>query len=173
MVFLFLVIQFWTYIQTLQMLKIVISDTSTLILFQKIEQLDLLEKLYGKVITTPEIADEYGEKLPDWIEIESVSDKKYQEFIETQVDIGEASAIALAKEYKDVLLLLDDLKARKLAKRLNLKMTGALGIIHRAKQDGLIEKVKPLIDRLLATNFRISEKIIKEILTLNNENASH
>ncbi|OQX96411.1 MAG: hypothetical protein B6I20_14455 [Bacteroidetes bacterium 4572_117] len=84
------------------MLKIVISDTSTLILFQKIEQLDLLEKLYGKVITTPEIADEYGEKLPDWIGIESVSDKKYQEFIETQVDIGEASAIALAKEYKDV-----------------------------------------------------------------------
>ena len=155
------------------MLKIVISDTSTLILFQKIEQFDLLEKLYGKVITTPEIADEYGEKLPDWIEIESVSDKKYQEFIETQVDIGEASAIALAKEYKDVLLLLDDLKARKLAKKLNLKMTGALGIIHRAKQDGLIEKVKPLIDRLLATNFRISEKIIKEILTLNNENASH
>ncbi len=42
------------------MLKIVISDTSTLILFQKIEQFDLLKKLYGKVITTPEIADEYG-----------------------------------------------------------------------------------------------------------------
>ncbi|MDA3891040.1 MAG: DUF3368 domain-containing protein [Salinivirgaceae bacterium] len=52
-------------------------------------------------------------------------------------------------------------------------MTGALGIIHKAKQEGLIEKVKPLIDMLLATDFRISEKIIEEILTLNNENASH
>lgn len=83
MVFLFLVIQLRTYIQTSQMPKIVISDTSTLILFQKIEQFDLLKKLYGEVITTPEIAEEYGEILPDWIKIESVSDKKYQEFLET------------------------------------------------------------------------------------------
>ena len=153
--------------------KIVISDTSTLILFQKIGQLELLQKLYEEVVTTPEIAQEYGEPLPDWIKIESVKDKKYQDFLETQVDWGEASAIALAKEYEEVLLLLDDLKARKLANRLNLKMTGALGIIHKAKQEGLIEKVKPLIDKLLSTNFRISEKIIEEILTLNNENASH
>lgn len=78
--------------------EIIISDTSTLILFQKIEQLELLQKIYGKLITTPEIAEEYGEKLPEWITIESVSDKKYQEFLETQVDLGEASAIALAKE---------------------------------------------------------------------------
>jgi len=153
--------------------KIVISDTSTLILFQKIEYLDLLQKIYGELITTPEIAEEYGEKLPEWIKIESVSDKKYQEFLETQIDWGEASAIALAKEYDDVLLLLDDLKARKLAIRLNLKITGALGIIHKAKQEGLIDKVKPLIDKLLDTNFRVTEKIIEEILRLNNENASH
>lgn len=47
------------------MRKIVISDTSTLILFQKIEQLDLLKILYGEVLTTHEIVEEYGEKLPD------------------------------------------------------------------------------------------------------------
>ena len=151
--------------------RVVISDTSTLILFQKIEELDLLQKVYGELITTPEIAKEYGDKLPEWIKIESVSDVKYQEFIETQVDWGEASAIALAKEYDDVLLLLDDLKARKLAIRLNFKITGALGIIHKAKQKGLINKVKPLIDKLLLTNFRISERILEEILTLNGENA--
>ncbi len=149
--------------------KIVISDTSTLILFQKIGKFDLLQKLYGELVTTPEIAKEYGDNLPEWIMIESVSDKKYQEFLETQVDIGEASAIALAKEYDDVLLLLDDLKARKLANKLNLKMTGALGIIHKAKQEGLIENVKPIIDKLLSTNFRISDKIIEAILVLNDE----
>ncbi len=149
--------------------KVVISDTSTLILFHKIEELDLLNKIYGDLITTPEIAEEYGEELPEWIQIESVKDKKYQEFVATQVDLGEASAIALAKEFDDVLLLLDDLKARKLASLLNLKITGALGIIHKAKKDGYIEKVKPLIERLLLTNFRISEKIIEEILFLNNE----
>ncbi len=107
--------------------------------------------------------------MPNWIEIKPVSDKKYQRFLETQVDCGEASAIALATEYDDVLVLIDDLKARKLAKRLNLKITGALGVIFKAKQENVIEKVKPVIDKLLQTNFRISDKIIDEILKLSNE----
>ncbi len=152
--------------------KVVISDTSTLILFQKIEYLDLLKQVYGELITTSEIAKEYGDVLPDWIKIESVVDKKYQEFLETQIDGGEASAIALAQEYEDVLLLLDDLKARKLALKLNFKITGALGIIHKAKQMSIIENVKPLIDKLLKTDFRISDKIIDEILILNNEKSN-
>jgi len=149
--------------------KIVISDTSTLILFHKINEFSLLQKVYGKLITTPEIAEEFGEDLPDWIIIQAVSDKKYQDFLETQVDYGEASAIALATEYDDVLLLLDDLKARKLATRLKFKITGTLGVIHRAKQMSLIDKVKPFIDKLLLTDFRVADNIINEILKLNNE----
>ena len=149
--------------------KIVISDTSSLILFHKIDEFGLLQKVYGELITTPEIAEEFGEILPDWIKIQSVSDKKYQDFLETQVDYGEASAIALASEYDDVLLLLDDLKARKLAAQLKFKFTGALGVINRAKQLAIIDKVKPLIDKLLLTDFRIADNIIEEILKLNNE----
>ena len=149
--------------------KVIISDTSVLILFQKINKLDLLQGIYSEIITTPEVAEEYGDVLPDWIIIQSVSDRKYQEFLEIQIDKGEASAIALAKDYPEVLLLLDDLKARKLAAQLNMKYTGTLGIINRAKQLGLIERVKPLIDEILNTDFRISEKIIKEFLILNEE----
>jgi predicted nucleic acid-binding protein len=98
-----------------------------------------------------------------------VSDKKYQNFLETQVDYGEASAIALATEYDDVLLLLDDLKARKLATRLKFKITGTLGVIHKAKQMSVIDKVKPLIDKLLLTDFRVADNVIEEILKLNDE----
>jgi len=149
--------------------KIVISDTSTLILFHKIDEFNLLQKVYVELITTPEIAEEFGEKLPDWIKIQTVLDKKYQDFLETQVDYGEASTIALATEYDDVLLLLDDLKARKLATRLKFKITGALGVIHKAKQMSIIDKIKPLIDKLLLTDFRVADNIIEEILKLNNE----
>ncbi|WP_461788472.1 DUF3368 domain-containing protein [Pedobacter sp.] len=112
--------------------KVIISDTSTLILFHKIDEFNLLQNVYGELITTPEVANEFGEQLPEWSKIQSVSDKKYQIFLETQIDCGEASAIALASEFEDVLLLLDDLKARKLATQLNFKITGALGIIHKA-----------------------------------------
>lgn len=78
--------------------KIVISDTSTLIVLDKINRLEILKALYSKLITTPEIALEYGQELPKWIVIESVSNKKYQKLLETQIDAGEASAIALAAE---------------------------------------------------------------------------
>jgi predicted nucleic acid-binding protein len=149
--------------------KVIISDTSTLILFNKIDEFSLLQKVYGELITTPEVANEFGEQLPEWIKIRSVSDKKYQIFLETQIDGGEASAIALASEFEDVLLLPDDLKAHKLAIQLNFKITGTLGIIHKAKQMQLIEKVKPLINKLLLTDFRIADNIVKKFLKLNNE----
>lgn len=78
--------------------------------------------------------------------------------------------MALAKEIENPLLLLDDLKARKLARKLDLKFTGTLGVINKAKQIGVIESVCPLIDKLLKTDFRISKKIVNEFLRLNNEN---
>lgn len=89
------------------------------------------------------------------------------------VDWGEASAIALAKEIEFPLLLLDDLKARKLATKLNVKYTGTLGVIHRAKQIGIIEKVRPIIEKLLLTDFRISARIVNELLRKNNEVADY
>jgi len=75
----------------------------------------------------------------------------------------------LATEHGNALLLLDDLKARKFAKQLRFKITGALGVIHKAKQMSIIKKVKPLIEKLLATDFRIAESIVDEILKINNE----
>jgi predicted nucleic acid-binding protein len=149
--------------------KIVISDTSCLIILHNIGELDLLQKVYKKVITTSEIANEFKKELPNWIIIENAIDKKYLKLLETQIDLGEASAIALAAEKKNPLLLLDDLKARKLATKLNLKYTGTIGLINKAKQKGIIKNVKPLINKLLKTNFRISQNIIDEILRLNNE----
>jgi len=89
--------------------SLVIADTSFLIILDNIGELDLLRKVYSSIMTTPEVAIEFLGELPDWIFIRSVKDKKYQEFLELQVDIGEASAIALAKEQNSPLLVLDDL----------------------------------------------------------------
>jgi len=50
-----------------------------------------------------------------------------------------------------------------------LKFTGTIGVIHKAKQIGVLEKVKPIIEKLQATDFRISENIIAELLRKNNE----
>ena len=112
--------------------------------------------LYKTIVTTTEIAQEFGENLPDWVEIIPVSDKTKQELLEIQVDKGEASAIALALESENPFLIIDDYKARKLAQKLKLNHTGTIGVIIAAKQKGIINSIKPILEKIKETNFRIS-----------------
>src|SRR4051794_40197530 len=91
------------------------SDTSCLILLEKLGELEELHELFGAIITTPEVSAEFGLPLPVWVTVKPVINRKYQAIIEASVDQGEASAIALAVEYDDCLLIIDDLKGRKFA----------------------------------------------------------
>ena len=146
------------------MSKIIISDTSCFIILSKIEQLEILQQLFNNIVTTPEIADEFGESLPDWVEIVSVKDKYKQQLLEIQVDRGEASAMALALEMENPQLIIDDYKARKLAKTLQIDYTGTIGVLFLAKQKGIISAIKPVLDKIKETNFRISAELELHIL---------
>ncbi|MDR3235354.1 MAG: DUF3368 domain-containing protein [Prevotellaceae bacterium] len=141
------------------MSKTIISDTSCFIVLSKIGQLDLLYQLFGNIVTTPEIADEFGEKLPDWVEIVAAKDTHKYKIFETQVDNGEASAMALALEIEKSLLILDDYKARKLAYTLGIEYIGTIRIIIMAKQKGIIDSIKPILAKIKETNFRISAEL--------------
>lgn len=151
------------------MRKVVISDTSCLILLSKIEELHLLERLYSEVMVSEEIAEEFGEPLPAFIKIQSVKDKQKQILLEMQIDKGESSGIALAMEIEHSVLIIDDYKARKIAERLNIAFTGTLGVIISAKQKGIIVTIKPLLEKMKQTNFRISEALEREAIKLANE----
>ena len=118
---------------------------------------------------TEEIADEFGEPLPSWIEVLPVTNGKYLQLLEIVLDKGEASAIALAITLGDVLLIMDDLRGRKEAKRLGFRITGTLGVLFAAKQKELIPALKPLITQLLSVDFRISPHIVNKLLTLSGE----
>ncbi|GHT42305.1 DUF3368 domain-containing protein [Bacteroidia bacterium] len=141
------------------MSKTIISDTSCFIILSKIEQLEILQQLFGTIVTTPEIADEFGESLPDWVEIVAVKDKHKQQLFEVQVDRGESSAMALSLEMENSLLIIDDYKARKLAKTLNLDYIGTIGILILAKHKGIINSIKPILEKIKETNFRISAEL--------------
>ena len=143
---------------------LIISDTSCFILLSNIGMLDLLHRLYGEVITTPEIIAEFGGELPEWVIIKSAADKGRQIIFESQLDKGESSALALALETQGSTLILDDYKARKAALRLNLKFTGTIGVIIKAKTKGLIPAIKPILEQIKQTDFRLSEEL--ELLAL-------
>jgi len=134
----------------------VISDTSCFIILSKISELDLLHKVYEDIFTTPEVATEYGETLPEWVKIISVKDKYRQQLLEMQLGKGESSAMALSLEIPDSILILDDYKARKTAEMLNLKFIGTIGLIIKAKLTGAVPSVKPLLHKIRQTNFRLS-----------------
>lgn len=151
------------------MSKIIVSDTSCLVLLDKLGLLTLLRELFGEIAITPEIEAEYGQALPSWIKIVSAKDKNYQKILETKIDVGEASAIALALEQKDCLLILDDNKARKTAISLGIDYTGTLGLIIEAKEAGLLAQVKPILEQIKKTDFRISESLEKKVLKLTGE----
>lgn len=142
-----------------QMRKIIISDTSCFIILSKIEELEILKKLYGQILTTSDIAEEFGEILPDWVKVETVMDKYRQRILELQIDKGESSAIALALETPGSTLILDDIKARRVAQNLGLNYTGTIGVIIRAKLNGIIPSIKPLIEKIKQTDFRLSPEV--------------
>ena len=142
---------------------IIISDTSCLIILKKINQLEILTKLYSKVWVTPEVLKEFGEELIG-IEVRGATDNNLIQAFSKLVDLGEASALALAVETKNSVLILDDKKARKLAETLGLATTGTLGVLLKAKQSGYIQSMKEILISLNATDFRISDRIVNEIL---------
>lgn len=144
--------------------KTIISDTSCFIVLANIGEIDLLQKTYGEIITTPEVVTEYGQPLPDWVNIQTASDKHLQKVLELQVDKGEASAIALAIETADCTIILDDYKARILAERLGLEITGTIGVIIKAKLRGIITSIKPLLEKISGTDFYLSKEIKQQAL---------
>jgi len=134
-----------------------------------IGELDLLHKVYAEIVTTIDIATEYGEALPEWVEIVTVKDKYRQKILEMQIDKGEASAIALALETQNCTIILDDYKARKIADRLGISFTGTIGVIIKAKLRGIIPSIKPFIEKIKQTDFRLSAEVELQALKEANE----
>ncbi len=148
-------------LMTHQKYDVIIADTSCLILLDKISELELLSKIFKNITITKIIANEFGNILPDWITIIDNSISKNIALFELEVDIGEASAFSLAIDYLNPLLIIDDLKARNLAKKLKLNYTGTFGILLKAKELGLIDNSESLINKIKCTNFHISDELIE------------
>ncbi len=151
------------------MREAIIADTSCLIILQRIDSLELLQKLFHNIVVTPQVAKEYRLSLPDWVLVKSFKNQDLFLQLQSQVDLGEASAIVLATETADSLTILDDFKAREAAKKLGLEITGTLGIIIKAKERGIVTEVKPILNSLLEAGFRLDNKIYAEILKMTSE----
>lgn len=99
----------------------------------------------------------------DWLQLQVPADAAIVSRLLVQIDEGEAEALALALE-RQALLLVDDLPARNVARSLGLQATGTLGVLIRAKQNGPLSAVAPLLENLRAVGFWMDEALRTTVL---------
>lgn len=99
-----------------------------------------------------------------WIRTEQVINRLAVDALCISLDKGEAEAIVLSSE-KGALLIIDDGDGRKAARQLGLKITGTIGVLLLASQEGMLD-LKSTLDELKAAGFRLSDREYGKILSL-------
>ena len=99
-----------------------------------------------------------------WLKVQEVENRETVQILLADLDLGEAEVIALAKEVNADNVLLDDLDARRFAKRVGLSAIGTVGILLAARLQGKIPSLREEMDRLQAHGFRISKILMEEVL---------
>jgi len=160
---------------------IIVSDTTPISELAKVNRLDLLPKLFGKVTIPQGVFDELqiGEhpaaaKLVQnlsWLEVATVDNQQVVRELEQsfKLDLGESEAIALAEEIGASQLLIDEKAARKVAMARKLPLIGTVGVLLLAKRRGVLASVKDVLDEMQAQGMRISDRLYVQVLTLAQE----
>jgi predicted nucleic acid-binding protein len=159
---------------------IIVSNTTPLSELAKVGQLNLLQKLFGKIIIPQEVYNEVttgnhraASVVPaaQWIEVFTLQSPAQlsQLQIQFKLDLGEAATIILAEELKANRVLIDEKLGRKVAQSRNLPVTGTIGLLLIAKKKGIIIEVKPILEQFLSQGKRISPILYQEILGMAEE----
>ena len=157
---------------------IVVSDTTPIISLMKAGKLELLHKLFG-VVYIPEAV--YQELTDNEAFSEEVSMVQECEFLYVEevdngtsvkilrnfigLDAGESEAIILADEKHSDVLLMDEHKGRQVAKKMGITITGTIGILIHAFDEGMLtrEDVEGCIERLKESGIRLGENLYQKL----------
>ena len=145
----------------------VISNSSPLIALSQIDRLDLLRQLHTHVSIPAAVAGEVERTLPllpDWVLVQELARPLQPITVSASIGPGEREVISLALELAASLVILDEQPARRLAKSLGLRVIGTVGLLMAAKERGLLAKVRPELDRLLAVRFFLDQDLYDRII---------
>jgi predicted nucleic acid-binding protein len=153
---------------------IVVADTTPVNYLILIGEIDVLAKLYGRVVIPQAVHEEllhsrapanvraWIERPPDWLEI--LSPTAGPDTALAKLDAGEREAIALAEELSADQLIVDELLGRREAERRGLSIIGTIGILREAAEEGLLD-LRTSVERLRQTSFHISPVILASLLS--------
>ena len=156
-----------------------ISNSSVLIALSSIGQLSILTQRFADGILIPQAvwyevvetgagrvgAIEVAAGLNVWLSVQKVDNKPLISVLKQDLDDGEAEAIALFCEQPMDALLLDEKKARQVARRMTLPALGTLGLLIWAKRQGVVSNLQEQLDALrTVAKFRLSQQVYDEAL---------
>jgi predicted nucleic acid-binding protein len=147
----------------------IVSDSTALIVLFDLNRIELLENLFEIVYITPNILDEISVKypvvLPSFIKVEKPQSSEPFGTLKRLLDLGESEAIALAKE-KNLSIIIDEKKGRKIAKEMGLRVIGLLGIVYLNAKKGFLTKSEANIfmENAIEDGYRISKRMVNDIL---------
>jgi uncharacterized protein len=150
-----------------------VSNTSPLLNLAIIDHLSLPEKQFQTVYIPEAVLAELrvNENLngsnhlkaaleKGWLKVKPVQNKAFVKLLRRELDQGESEAIALAIEKQADLILLDEKEGRRIARTLNLRITGILGIAIKAFQNGDLESMSEFIQKLRTqAHFHVSPSL--------------
>lgn len=150
----------------------VVVNTTPLIALSHVGQINLLKELYGEIIIPEAVYKELSVKTEsvckkavdnslDWIRVEKIKNLMAREMYKTQLHDGEVEVMILSKEIKADVVIIDDANAKKYAKYLKLPVTGTLGVLIRAKREGYIDRLEPILRQMTERGIYISQSLIE------------
>lgn len=154
---------------------IVIADTSPINYLILIEKIDVLPKLYGRILVPPSVCDELRSAMappggqrwvahpPIWLEVQAPSQSPDAALLQARLGAGERDAIILAQELGADELIIDELRGRQEASRRHLHFIGTLGVLRTAGNEGLLD-FKQAIARLRSTSFHIAQELLDRLM---------
>lgn len=152
-----------------------ICNTGPLIALSIIDRIDLLRHLFEFVAVPEPVHKEILEGGPinaglsnyrkaKWIQIMTLSNP-IDPLLRTSLDAGEASVIGLARELNVNLVLVDERKARKIARTIyGLHVIGSARVLVEAKRGGLLDNVGAALQAMRDGGYRLGDSIVTEAL---------
>ena len=160
--------------------RIVINTSPLIALVAALDDLKILESLYSEVLVPLEVCQEILTgggtnfavaefQAATWLQ-KSTSLLNISPLLLNSLDLGEASVIQLALNENIQTVCIDEAVGRRIARLSGLSLTGSIGILLRAKQEGYPLSIKESIKKMLNRNIRLSQKVIDFALKQAGEN---
>jgi hypothetical protein len=150
--------------------KRIVIDTGPLIALTRMKALDIPAQLDLVFLAPTEVRQEleagavagHPAVRPAWVAFQALR-TPLNPLVTAVLDPGEAAVIQLALD-EGIPQVIDELKGRRMALSVGLKVTGAMGLLGRAKRAGIIPAARPFLDRAALAGIRYHPDLIGRFL---------